>query len=195
MADDDVLRAGESLTGDDAEDQTRRMALDLARELSDELAGLVERHLDLSRKYREAGGTHMDERWAREMETRMVRVETEIKTLAPVPLVREMVENVQKDIRELTYTVKELTSSDLELKDMHKALMVDRARQEQEKHEKELESKEAEIELLKAQKAKTGSIVFITQKAQPIASIIIAAGTIIGLAYGFIWWWGQHFTK
>lgn len=195
MADDEVLHARESPSGDGTEDPLRRMALDLARDVTNELTGLVEENLNLRRKLRGVGGTHMDERWAREMETRMVRVETEIKTFAPVAMVREMIEPLQDGVKELTYSVKELTASDLELKELHKGLMVERAKQEQEKHEKELESKQAEIELLKAQKAKTGTLVFITQKAQPVTSFIIAVAAIVGIFYGFFLWWSEHFKK
>jgi hypothetical protein len=131
------------------------------------------------------------------MEARMVRAEEAIKGLAPVVMVRDMIEPLQRDVQKIAHSVQQLTESDIELKQMHKALMVDRARQEEERHKLEIQSLQEDLEEARLARAdsekKRGTIVFITQKAQPITSFIIALGVIAGLVYGFILWFQQHF--
>jgi hypothetical protein len=146
----------------------------------------------------------MDQEWVRVMESRMVRVEESIKGLAPVVMVRDMIEPLQRDVQKIAHSVQELTESDLELKELHKALMVERAHQEEAKHRLEIQAlqeklaeqraaaADAEAQRKEAEKRR-GAIVFVKEKAHPLAAFLLALAALLGVLWGLAVWFAAHY--
>ena len=134
----------------------------------------------------------------------MVRIEEAVTHLAPVVMLRDMIEPLQRDLLQIANSVQELTRSDLELKELHKALMVERAKQEEARHRVEIEKLQEE---LAAQRAHTeqsrrehqedrkqrGVLVWISKKAHPVVQFFIALAVALGLIYGFALWLQAHY--
>jgi hypothetical protein len=139
------------------------------------------------------------EKWMRLMEARMARVEESIKGLAPVVMLRDMIDPLQRDLLKIANSVQQLTNSDLELKALHKQLMVERAEQEETRHKLELarlQEQLAEQRRLReeardeheADRRERGVLVWITKKAHPLVQFFVALAVAGGLAYGLLKW-------
>lgn len=131
----------------------------------------------------------------------MVRIEEAVTHLAPVVMLRDMIEPVQRDLLNIANSVQELTKSDLELKELHKALMVERAQQEEARHKLEIQRLQEELAEQRAEQAEAhkrrGFVAWITLRAHPVAqfiAVLVGVGaTLAGAVYGLLAWLQAHY--
>jgi predicted nucleic acid-binding Zn-ribbon protein len=146
----------------------------------------------------------VDDKWFRDCEARMARVEEQIKGLTPFETVRQMLKPLEQSLDSLKDTLQGLTfnvtslvakieglaDSDRKLTDQHNALMEQRARDEREIHRLEKQKLEEEIERLR--KVPRGFVIWVKDKASPITGAIIAVLTIAGILFGLYMWMREH---
>lgn len=146
----------------------------------------------------------VDEKWVRDCEARMTRLEEQVKGLTPFETVRQMLKPLEDSLDSLKSTlqtlafnvtslvtkIESLADSDRRLTEQHNALMEQRAKDEQEIHRLEVQRLQEEIERLR--KVPRGLVIWIKEKASPVTGWAVAVLTAAGILVGLYFWLKEH---
>lgn len=180
MAQEDALRAGETVYGETPEQRLYRIAVEMAREATREHAEMVETILAQRKRLRDAEVAVPDDmnrvlEMVQRIDTRLTLLESAKEDAAPGPRVRlfvtEVISPIKESVSEIKTAMKTLTDESKELYEAHKAFInAEQKRKEDEAKEKTLG---ATLKRWGAISAAVGSILVLLRVAGTILELYI----------------------